>query len=311
MKTAIVGYTGFVGSNLCRSHKFDSLYNSKNVKEAYGSRPDLLLYSGIPAEMFLANKFPEKDREVIGQAIENIKRINPKNVVLISTISVYKNPVEVNEDTPIEINGLSHYGINRKILENWVSENYSEALIVRLPALYGKGIKKNFIYDMIHYIPTMLNPNTFRELSIRNRIIEEYYFLDNTGFYKCRDLSIDENKRLKTHFQSLSFSALNFTDSRANFQFYNLRFLWGHINTALEQSINFLNLNSEPINAAELYQYVTDECFVNEITDSYPTQNMKTIHFDKFGGKDGYLMDKNFILDDIKSFILNEKEAIQ
>ena len=31
-KTALVGYTGFVGSNLCRSASFDFLANSKNVQ---------------------------------------------------------------------------------------------------------------------------------------------------------------------------------------------------------------------------------------------------------------------------------------
>ena len=34
---AIVGYTGFVGSNLCSHHTFAGQYNSKNIKEAFGS----------------------------------------------------------------------------------------------------------------------------------------------------------------------------------------------------------------------------------------------------------------------------------
>ncbi|MEG2500937.1 MAG: NAD(P)-dependent oxidoreductase, partial [Oscillospiraceae bacterium] len=36
MKTALVGYTGFVGSNIAAAHPFDGLYNSKNIKEAFG-----------------------------------------------------------------------------------------------------------------------------------------------------------------------------------------------------------------------------------------------------------------------------------
>ena len=95
MKTAIVGYTGFVGSNICVTTKFDAYYNSKNIEEAFGTNPDLLVYSGVRAEMFLANKFPEKDFEVIENAIENIKKINPKRVVLISTIAVYNQPFDV------------------------------------------------------------------------------------------------------------------------------------------------------------------------------------------------------------------------
>ena len=64
----LVGYTGFVGSNLCLSHKFDYLINSKNIESAYGVNPDRLIYSGVPAEMFIANKYPEKDAEIIENA---------------------------------------------------------------------------------------------------------------------------------------------------------------------------------------------------------------------------------------------------
>ena len=71
----IVGYTGFVGSNIVANHQFDGLYNSKNITEAYGKNPDLLVYSGVPAEMFLANQNPEADKALMDQAIENIKQI--------------------------------------------------------------------------------------------------------------------------------------------------------------------------------------------------------------------------------------------
>ena len=75
---SLVGYTGFVGSNILSEHKFEGLYDSKNVTEAYGTNPDLLVYSGVPAQKFLANKKPEKDFEIIKNAINNIK--NERNV---------------------------------------------------------------------------------------------------------------------------------------------------------------------------------------------------------------------------------------
>ena len=51
---AIVGYTGFVGSNLTASGDFDAKYNSGNIREAFGTKPDLLVYSGLRAEKYLA-----------------------------------------------------------------------------------------------------------------------------------------------------------------------------------------------------------------------------------------------------------------
>ena len=58
---SLVGYTGFVGSNLYENGDFDCVYNSKNIAESFGTNPDLLVYSGVSAEMYLANNFPEKD----------------------------------------------------------------------------------------------------------------------------------------------------------------------------------------------------------------------------------------------------------
>ena len=85
MKTALVGYTGFVGSNIYAAGSFDGAYNSKNIEEAYGTNPDLLIYAGLRAEKYLANNAPEKDMELIKQAEDNITKINPKKLVLIST----------------------------------------------------------------------------------------------------------------------------------------------------------------------------------------------------------------------------------
>ena len=58
---SLVGYTGFVGSNLYETGDFNKVYNSKSIKEAYETAPDLLVYAGLRAEKYLANYEPEKD----------------------------------------------------------------------------------------------------------------------------------------------------------------------------------------------------------------------------------------------------------
>ena len=63
--TALVGYTGFVGSNIASSFKFDRLFNSKNIKEAYGLNPDLCVYSGVRAEKYLANNFDKAFNRIL------------------------------------------------------------------------------------------------------------------------------------------------------------------------------------------------------------------------------------------------------
>lgn len=163
---ALVGYTGFVGSNIYVAGQFDAVYNSKNIEEAYGTEPDILVYAGLRAEKYLANNAPEKDMELIVQAEENIRKIAPKKLVLISTIDVFKVPNGVDEDSKIDTENLHAYGYNRYQLELWVQENYPDALIVRLPGLFGINIKKNFIYDYMNVIPFMLKKEKMEELSV-------------------------------------------------------------------------------------------------------------------------------------------------
>ena len=301
-KTFLVGYTGFVGSNLYEQYKFDKVFNSKNITEAFDENPDLLVYSGIPAQKFIANSNPEEDKKIIDNAILNIKKIGPKKIVLISTIDVYSKPYDVNEDTPITENEEA-YGRNRRFLEEWVQNNFEDYLIVRLPGLYGKNLKKNFIYDLINYIPSLLKSEKFNELCEINPDLSNYYLKQDNDFYKCKELNIDEKNKLKEIFKDLNFSALNFTDSRGSFQFYNLKYLWNHIQIALQNNIKLLNLATEPITVSELYKYIFNQVFKNELNGNIPDYNYKTKYAKIFNGKNDYIFTKEFILEDIKEFV--------
>lgn len=201
----LVGHTGFVGNNLYRYGSFELGVNSGSVREAYGTKPDLCVYAGLRAEKYLANQQPEKDWQMIEQAKENIRMIKPQKLVLISTIDVFKSPLAVYEDSAIDMDGLQPYGYNRRVLENWVRENYPEALIVRLPGLFGEGIKKNFIYDIINVIPFMLSETKMGELSSQEAAIEEYYEIQDNGFWKCRNLNEGEKNALRNIFKPCKF----------------------------------------------------------------------------------------------------------
>ena len=299
----LVGYTGFVGSNLDSSHAFDGRFNTKNIEQAYGGNPDLLVYAGVRAEKFLANSDPDADMENIKKAMENIAKIGPAKIVLISTVDVYRDPNGADEDSEIETDGLHPYGLNRYRLEQWVEDNFSERLIVRLPALYGKNIKKNFIYDMINIIPSMLNESKFSELSQKNSFLREFYLRQDNGFYKCRELSADEREELKRRFLAMGFSALNFTDSRGVYQFYNLGELWNHMVAADKLGIKKLNLATQGVSAGELYRYITGREFVNELNRPAPFYDFRTKYSGEFGGGGGYIFDRDHVLADIKSFV--------
>lgn len=308
--TSLVGYTGFVGSNIFASaqNQIDKVYNTKNIESAYETNPELLIYSGVRAEKFLANKNPQEDFKQINVAIENIKKINPKRLVLISTVDVLDDPINKDENSYILSENLQPYGQNRYFLEQWVKKTFDNSLIVRLPALYGINLKKNFIYDFINLIPSMLNENKYFELSDKNPIIRESYFLQQNGFYKCKDLKDDEKKYLKNFFESINFTALNFTDSRNVYQFYPLNRLWDDIQVLLQTNIRLVHLATQGIMARELYNYLTDKSFENEILEKPLVYDFKTKYANLFGGKDGYILSKAEILKDIKQFVENQKQ---
>lgn len=300
---SIVGYSGFVGSNLCAAFDFDGRYDINNITDAFGTNPDVLFYSGVPAQKFIANKFPEEDFKTVQNALENIKKINPKKVVLISSVDVYKAPNGKGESSFMDKEDLHPYGANRLWLEEQVKANFDDYFIVRLPGLYGINLKKNFIFDYLNFIPSMLNGAKFAELSARDSRLEDLYTLQDNGFYRLND-GIDRAETKKI-FEALGFSALNFTDSRGVFQYYNLKYLYKNIQTAIENGVKVMNIATEPVTISEIYRAITGNEFVNELDAPIPHYDFKTENFAIFGGKDGYIQTKEFVLKDIKEFVEN------
>jgi len=309
MRTALVGYTGFVGSNLKASYQFTELYNSKNIQEAYGTEPDLLVYAGLPAAMFKANANPRADFTDILQAIENIKAINPKQVVLISSVAVYDRTYDVDENYVIDTEQLLPYGKNRLYLEKWVEEHYEVGLIVRLPALYGINLKKNFIYDYINVIPAMLNEKKYRELAGESTLIGEAYTLADDKFYHLTATG-NRKKKVYEYFSTASFNAISFTDSRSVYQFYNLGRLWSDIQDALNNDIHLLNIVTEPVSVAEVYRVLAGHEFKNELAKVPYNYDIKSIHASLFGGENRYLVNRDDELADLKKYVDEEKRRV-
>jgi nucleoside-diphosphate-sugar epimerase len=149
MKTALIGYTGFVGGNLASQYDFTDTYNSKNIADIEGKEYDLVVSAATRADMWRINQEAEIDLAEIKELIGHLSKVKAKQFVLISTVGVYKNPNGADEDTPIDKEGLLPYGVNRSYLEEFCRENF-DALVVRLPGLFGPGLKKNVIFDLLN-----------------------------------------------------------------------------------------------------------------------------------------------------------------
>ena len=76
--------------------------------------------------------------------------------------------------------------------------------------------------------------------------------------------------KIENFLVELNFSALNFTDSRAKFQFFNLQNLWPIIENALALKLRLVNITTEPVEISELYQFLTDESWENHLPGIAP-----------------------------------------
>lgn len=151
MTNALVGYTGFVGSNLLSQFTFDDCYNTKNISDITGKSYDLLVLAGLPAEKWKANADPVSDWDNIGKLIRILATVKCKKCILISTVDVFPEPKDVYETTFIDYGNaaVSAYGFHRKLYEEMILSQF-DTTIIRLPGLVGKGLKKNVIFDMMN-----------------------------------------------------------------------------------------------------------------------------------------------------------------
>lgn len=150
MFNSLIGYSGYVGGTLLKQGNFTSLYRSTNIGDIDNQSFDTVVCAGAPAQKWIANREPEADRQKIEELIEHLKTIRCKFFILISTVDVFKNPIGVDEDSPVDESGLHAYGLHRRLLETFVEAHFPNHLIVRLPGLVGPGLRKNVIFDFLN-----------------------------------------------------------------------------------------------------------------------------------------------------------------
>ena len=151
MTDALIGSSGFVGTTLQRQHAFDAQFRSTNIDDIRGGRFDVVACAGAPGQKWRANQDPAGDRASLERLRDALAGVRCRRFVLISTVDVFHDPVGVDEDSPIETQDLSPYGLHRYELEQFVLDAFgAAAIIVRLPGLVGPGLRKNLLYDFQH-----------------------------------------------------------------------------------------------------------------------------------------------------------------
>lgn len=184
-RTALIGYTGFVGGNLNNQYKFTDLYNSKNFQEMKEQEYDIVVCAGVSAVKWMANKEPEKDLASIKALEKILKTIRAKRFILISTIDVYPIAQGKDEDFDCSNAETDAYGTHRQQFEKFCTQHFNNCTIIRLPGLFGDGLKKNIIYDL-------LNDNCLEMINTQSSF--QYYYLKH--LWKDIQKAIENNIKL-------------------------------------------------------------------------------------------------------------------
>jgi nucleoside-diphosphate-sugar epimerase len=166
----IIGASGFVGGYLSNQYPKVSRFGRNNITDLYNDESDFYIIAAAPGEKWKANNNPQLDLENMQDLIHSLSVIREKKCVLISTIDVFPVGVEFNEDSIVPEHHPESYGANRGYLERELSTRFNRLQIVRLPGLFGPGLKKNLLYDLLmkKNAPNLNPKSTFQYYDIRN-----------------------------------------------------------------------------------------------------------------------------------------------
>lgn len=226
----LIGSTGLIGTTLKDSLSFDYEFNSTNINDLVSleisDTTDVYL-ACLSAEKWKVNKDPQSDLDNILKIIGILSTKRFRTVVLYSTIDVYEGaPDYSNENNIPKIPGLS-YGSNRYLFELLVKSNlvYSKLLTIRLPALFGKHIKKNILFDLLNnnQVEKIKVKSQYQWYNLNNLITDTDYFLQN-GIYENRYICVNLfSEPVETSKIIEIFNKTELVDNENTGVFYNYR----------------------------------------------------------------------------------------
>ena len=213
MKNALIGYTGFIGSNLKKKIKNCDYYNSKNIEKIINKSYNLVYFCGNDSRIWYVNKYPKKDKKNLSNILNKLSKINCNFFILISSIEVYRSShkKKYNEKTKLTLKNNLNYGENRFFFEKEIVKLFKKNLIIRLPVVYGNGLKKNVLFDIIY-----------------NNNLDRINTNDVLQFYPVKKLYGDIKKIVKNKVKLINLSScpikLSFLFKKLNLRLNNKNF---------------------------------------------------------------------------------------
>lgn len=316
-RNCLIGYTGFVGGHLAGQSTFSAVFNSANIAEIAQQEFDTLVCAAAPGSMFEANKFPDRDQAKIEALIDELSKVRTSRFILISSIAVLEDFAGGDDEGTTHFQDELAYGRHRRALEAFVEETFEDSLVARLPALFGQGLRKNFIFDLLNPIPTMLNEAKLESLSV---VLDRPLFEQLAGFYapdpatgmlKLDRAALDADPARAALDEAViahGFSATQFHNPETTYQYYNMNRLWSDIDVALQAGLSHIHLVSEPLKAARIHRRLTGRDMPESDARQH-REDMRTRHAELWGKHGPYLEEGDTVLDQLAAFYASERRA--
>lgn len=172
-KITLIG-KGFVAKHLlkCFGDKITLQYDSKSIESISEKNHEIVFCAAPSAKKWIANADPVSDFKSCNTLIESLKKTKLKKVILFSTVDVYSTEFSKLDENH-ECFASHAYGMNRKMIEDSLRSNMS-CSVVRLPALFGSYLEKNYIFDL-------MNDNNLSSVKINS----SFQWLDLNRINEC------------------------------------------------------------------------------------------------------------------------------
>ena len=162
MAISLIGYSGFIGQQLIKDYgqSIGNIYNSKNIKHLPDMVHDIIIIAAPSAVKWQANKNPKEDLAKVSKLIDAISNTSASKLIHLSTCDVFDYSKGTRNFELDQEFSDQPYSKHRRMLEEAVMGLNSH--ILRLPTVYGEGMKKNIFFDLLtknyEYLDTV-NPN--------------------------------------------------------------------------------------------------------------------------------------------------------
>lgn len=312
----LIGHTGFVGGALLRQARFDACFNSGNIGNIEGASFATLVSAAAPGSMIEANRAPERDAAAIEALIARLDTIRAERFVLMSSIAVLADFAGGDDEATHAYQQELAYGRHRRRLEAFVEDRFPGSLIVRLPALFGAGLRKNFLFDLLNPVPAMLTASRRDDVAAMlggdlAAWLHALYVTDPaTGLLKLDREALNADPRrptLEAALEAVGASAVQFHHRETTYQYYDTDRLWQDIGIAAEAGLSHLHLAPEPLRAADIHMRLTGRP-MPETAARLHREDMRTAHAGLWGGEGAYQFSAADTLESLARFYTGQRE---